>query len=197
MSDEELLPVDDEETDDVPVGDLAQPETEARDVESEADLEELRQKAAERDELHEKWLRATADYMNLQKRLRKEMATAATQGVQRLAEDLLPVLDAFERAIGAAISANDIDQMVEGIRLVQQALSQSLTEHGVEMIEAEGKPFDPTLHEAVMTRPDPSVPDGTVIEEVRKGYRLGDRVIRASQVVVAKNSEDESPDEQE
>ena len=193
MSEEEKLepqPVNDEETDDVPVDDLpgingnAGPEDEM----AQLDIEELKKKAAESDELRAKCLRAKADYDNLRKRSLKEQAQAASRGAGRLTEDLLPVLDDFERTLAAADAAHDFEQLMQGIRLVYQAFGDALAKHGVEPIEAKGEPFDHNLHEAVVAQPAPEVPDGTVIEEIRKGYCLGDRVIRHSQVVVAKNA---------
>jgi len=188
-------PADDEDTDHLPADDLAQQPAGAEDAGEPLSLEALQQRAAERDDLHEKWLRATADYVNLRQRTRKEVAGAASQGLQRLAEDLLPVLDDLERALEAANAAHDFEQFTHGVRLVQQSFRQALEKHGIEPIDAAGQTFDPTRHEAVIARPDPDAPDGTVVEEIRRGYRLGDRIIRASQVIVAKNPQPE-PDDQ-
>jgi molecular chaperone GrpE len=209
MAEEELnsRPPDDEETDDVFAEDLAHAQAEAEATpgagaaEAEAvNVEELKAKAAERDELHDKWLRACADYANLQQRTRKELTAAVTRGVVRLAEDILPVLDDFERALKAAESARDYDQLVQGIRIAEQTLHQVLSKHGIEPIAAKGEAFDPNLHQAVVAQPDPELAEGTVIEEVRRGYRMGDRVIRATQVSVATKPKElarPTPEEQE
>jgi molecular chaperone GrpE len=209
MAEEDLnsRPPDDEETDEVTAEDLARaqaqadaaPEVEAAEPER-LDVEELERKAAERDELHDKWLRACADYANLQQRTRKELTAAVTRGVVRLAEDILPVLDDFERALKAAESARDFDQLIQGVRIAEQALQQALGKHGIEPIAAKGEAFDPSLHQAVVAQPDPELAEGTVIDEIRRGYRMGDRVIRATQVSVATKPKElarPTPEEQE
>ena len=206
---EELTPdiddVSDEETDDLPAEDLAlareahaegqaAPQDEGEDEEQEPEIEELRQKAVERDEYYNKWLRAHADYANLQQRSRREIAESTMRGVQRMVEDFLPVLDDFERALLVADAGHDFEQLMDGVRLAQQGIHNALDKHGVEPILAKGEKFDPNLHEAVAAHPDPDAADGTVIEEIRRGYRIADRVIRPSQVVVARNQQPEESD---
>jgi len=161
------------------------------DEEQEPEIEELRQKAAERDEYYNKWLRAHADYANLQQRSRREIAESTMRGVLRMVEDFLPVLDDFERALHVADAGHDFEQLMDGVRLAQQGIHNALDKYGVEPIVATGRKFDPNLHEAVAAEPDPEAADGTVIKEIRRGYRIADRVIRPSQVVVARNQQPE------
>ena len=218
---EELTPdiddVSDEETDDLPAEDLAlaqeahteaqafslppnqQPgeaalQDEGEDEEQEPEIKELRQKAVERDEYYNKWLRAHADYANLQQRSRREIAESTMHGVRRVVEDFLPVLDDFERALLVADASHDFEQLMDGLRLAQQGINSALGKHGVEPIVAKGRKFDPSLHEAVAAQPDPNAAAGIVIEEIRRGYRIADRVIRPSQVVVARNQQPQEND---
>ncbi len=209
---EELKPdiddVSDEETDDLPAEDLAlareahaegqaAPQDEGEDEgqeEQEPEDEELRQKAVERDEYYNKWLRAHADYANLQQRSRREIAESTMHGVRSMVEDFLPVLDDFERALLVADASHDFEQLMDGVRLAQQGIHNALDKHGIEPIPAKGRKFDPNLHEAVAAQPDPDAADGTVIEEIRRGYRIADRVIRPSQVVVARNQQPQESD---
>jgi molecular chaperone GrpE len=108
-------------------------------------------------------------------------------GIEELVVNLLPVLDNFERAVEAAQSTPKSDALQEGVALIQRQLQDVLTKAGVEPITALGETFDPNLHEAMMQveAPDEMEPN-TVVEELRRGYRLHERVIRPSLVKVAK-----------
>jgi molecular chaperone GrpE len=98
-------------------------------------------------------------------------------------KELLPILDDLERALDAA-EVHDEATVVEGVRLVQRALRSSLEREGLAEIEVDG-PFDPHLHEALLTQPGEGAEPGSVLQVVQKGYRLGDRVLRPARVVVA------------
>lgn len=153
-------------------------------AEIEGDLDELVKVAAQRDEYLALAQRTQADFENYRRRVARESALAQDRGVAKLAKELLPALDNLDRALEAA--AQD-DPLLDGVRLVRSELSAALARVGVESFTPAGEPFDPALHEAMATAPQP--PDGpasgTVVEVYQPGYRLGEQVIRPARVVVA------------
>lgn len=149
------------------------------------DAEVLRQKAAERDEYLDLLQRVRADYANYQKRVQKEIDNGRRFAAQPLVLDLLPAIDNLERAIQTATSGDQAAGLLDGIRLVHQQLIAALARHGVRAIDAAGQPFDPDRHEAMLEQPSPDCPPRTVLQELQKGYRLHDRVIRPTRVVVS------------
>ncbi len=136
--------------------------------------------------LEDALLRAKADYQNLQRRSAIERAEAVGYANADLLRSLLGVLDDFDRAVESASSSENLAAVVDGVRLVQQNLTRSLGEAGLEPIEALHQPFDPEIHEAMLQQPTDEHPPGTVIEQIARGYRLRDRVLRPARVVVAK-----------
>lgn len=138
------------------------------------------------DKLEESLLRAKADFQNLQRRAAAEQADAVRYGNAELMKSLVKVVDDFERSLAAAAKPDNLKAVVEGVRLVYENLSKALSDHGLEPIEALYRPFDPTLHEALLHQPSDEYPPGTVIEQIAKGYRLRDRVVRPAKVVVSK-----------
>jgi molecular chaperone GrpE len=142
---------------------------------------------AERDEYLELARRTKADFENYRKRVDREAARAEARGRARLARDLLSVLDNLERALAAA-EAKDDDaapgHIAEGVRLVHAELAGILANAGVEAYEPEGEPFDPEVHEAMMTKPAPAEEAGKVLEVLAKGYRLNGELLRPARVVV-------------
>jgi molecular chaperone GrpE len=156
----------------------------------EEDLTALVQRLQEQEQIaadnHDKFLRAMAEFENYRKRTKQEIEEARRAGTERLAADLLPVLDNFERALQHTGDEAKDDPVREGILLTQKQLLGTLAKHEIVPIEAVGKPFDPRFHEAIMkAEPDSDQEPGTITEELRKGYLLGDRVLRASLVKVA------------
>ena len=152
--------------------------------------EQLDEVARQRDEYLEQLRRSQAEFVNYQKRSRSQAETDRTYAVVPLANDLLAVLDNFERAIEAARQSGS-EAIITGLDLVYKQLTEALTKHGVVPIEALGQPFDPNVHEALMQQPDADRPEGTVVLELGRGYRLHDRVLRPSRVAVSvKPSED-------
>jgi molecular chaperone GrpE len=137
---------------------------------------------AERDEHIAALQRVAADFDNYRKRVARDQAALVERAHERLVRELLPVLDNMERALAAA-SAHDEASLEEGVRLVHRALREALEREGLVEIEADGK-FDPHVHEALLTQPSDE-PEGTVIDILEKGYRVGDRVLRPARVVVA------------
>jgi molecular chaperone GrpE len=144
-------------------------------------LEEKENEAAKYKEL---WLRALADYDNFKKRTQKEMERIQLYAGEQLIKDIIPVLDNLERAIDSLEDKNSA--IYEGIKLIYNQIKGVLNKYGVEEIEAEGKPFDPQLHEAIMTVETDEYESDTVVEVLRKGYTYHSKVIRPSLVKVAK-----------
>jgi len=134
-------------------------------------------------ELMDRLIRLQADFENYRRRMQREKEEVAQYGTQRLLISLLPVLDNLERALATPPNPGD-ERLRQGVELTVRSFLEVLAREGVTPIEAVGQPFDPHLHEAVMTGDDPEKEDGIVLEEFRKGYMLGDRVIRASMVKV-------------
>ncbi len=150
----------------------------------ERDLEAARGQAAE---YLDGWRRAQADLVNQRRRHERERAEIETQANARLITRLLPVLDDLERALQTVPPEIQDTQWVEGIRLIARKIKQTLEAEGVQEIPAEpGTPFDPNIHEALMHEEAPGFESGQIVGELQKGYKLGDRVLRASKVKVAR-----------
>jgi molecular chaperone GrpE len=152
--------------------------------EVQGDLDALVKKAAQRDEYLALAQRTQADFENFRKRIARDSAAAQERGAIALAKELLPALDNLDRAIDAA--AKD-DPLLQGVRLVRSELGAALARTGIESFSPDGEAFDPTLHEAVATAPQPpdGAESGTVVGVYQAGYRLGENVIRPARVVVA------------
>jgi molecular chaperone GrpE len=126
--------------------------------------------------------RLAAEFENYKKRTAREQASLSTRATERLVKELLPIVDDLERALEAA-EEHEEAKLEEGVRLVHRQLASALEGEGLAEIETEGK-FDPHVHEALLSQPS-EADEGTVIEVLQKGYRLGDRVLRPARVVVA------------
>ena len=149
-------------------------------------LDELRRKAEERDAIFEKLQHTTADFVNYQKRMRKEREALRQFAVQEFVVALVPCLDNFDHAIAAAESSPD-QGFLEGVKLVEQEFVRVLENFGVERMQTKGAKFDPNLHEAVMQEENDAVPHETILGELRAGYTLNGRVVRAAQVKVSRH----------
>ena len=151
-------------------------------------LEELKARAAKADENWERLVRTTADFDNFKKRAARERTEAIQFANASLIQKLLPVLDSFEMALAAAQTTKDEKSasLQAGIVMVQSLLKNVLLESGLEEIDATGKVFDPTQHEAVSQQETADVPEGQVVQQIRKGYKLRERLLRPAGVVVAK-----------
>lgn len=150
----------------------------------------------EKDELFAKLQRVSADYANFQKRVPKQITDSIGYEKERIIKTLLPALDNFEHTLQNAHSAEDIDVLVKGIRIIYDQLLDILKFHNVEQIEALGEKFDPAMHQAMTQQSNPDKEENTVLEEFQKGYSLNGRVIRPSKVIVNKLPEEE-PDSTE
>ena len=142
------------------------------------------------EEANKRVLMAQAELENFRKRTRREQSEQLKYSVMPIVRDLLPVIDNFERAMGAVPGDDANAGMVEGIRMVQKMLMDVLGQHGCQEISAEGVAFDPMQHEAVGQMPSDEVPAGEVLKVLQTGYRLHDRVIRPSQVIVSQGGHD-------
>ncbi|WP_224925905.1 nucleotide exchange factor GrpE [Bacillus pumilus] len=136
------------------------------------------------DEKENKILRVQADFENYKRRARTEVETAQKYRSQHVVSDLLPALDNFERALGIDPDNEQAKSLLEGMQMVYRQLVEALKNEGVEPIEAVGKEFNPNLHQAVMQVEDENFDSNIVVEELQKGYKLKDRVIRPSMVKV-------------
>jgi molecular chaperone GrpE len=131
----------------------------------------------------ESYLRLAADFDNYKKRVAREYLEVTARANERLLNELLPVLDDLERALEAAASHEEA-KLEEGVQLVHRSLASLLERHGLSEIEAEGA-FDPHVHEALLSQPGEDVEPGSVLQVIQKGYRLGDRVLRPTRVIVS------------
>lgn len=131
-------------------------------------------------------LRAQADLENYRKRAAREKEDAIRYANTSLLEKLLPVLDNFELGLEAARTSSDTASIVQGMTMVQKQLQDFLRHNGVEHVPAEGEIFNPSHHEAVAQEHSAEVPEGHVVRQLRRGYRLKDRLLRASSVTVSK-----------
>ena len=156
-------------------------ETEEELVEEAAPAEEPA--AASEAPADDAYLRLAADFDNYRKRVAREQAAASTRANERLLHELLPVLDDLERALEAA-AAHEGEKLEEGVQLVHRSFVSLLGRHGLSEIETNGR-FDPHVHEALLTQPGEGVEEGSVLQVLQKGYRLGDRVLRPARVIVA------------
>ena len=151
-------------------------------------LEELKCRAAKADENWERLLRTTADFDNFKKRAARERQDAIKFANESLIQKIVPVLDNFEMALAAAQSSSTdgSKSLSEGVAMIHSQLRQALAESGLEEISATGQLFDPNLHEAVSQQESSEVAEGHVLQQLRKGYKLRERLIRPATVIVAK-----------
>ena len=128
-----------------------------------------------------------ADFINYQKKIKKELEEAAKLGSERLIIRLLDVMDDLERAIEVAEKTEKNSSLVKGVEMVLKEFQDILKHEGVTGIEATGKPFNPNLHEAVVHVESAELEENTIVEELRKGYLFNEKVIRPSMVKIAKS----------
>ncbi|MDX1616282.1 MAG: nucleotide exchange factor GrpE [Candidatus Promineifilaceae bacterium] len=147
--------------------------------------ERLEQAEAQAAEYLDGWQRARAEFANARKRLERERMEAYQRAAVDYAKKLLPILDDFDRALETVPQSLESDSWLEGLLLVRRKLQSILEDLNVEPIETVGQPFDPNFHEALALRDVDGVESGIVVEEMQRGYRLGDRVIRPALVNVA------------
>jgi molecular chaperone GrpE len=155
------------------------------------DFQNLKAKAAKADENWNQLLRVSADFDNYKKRAARERQDAIKFANESLLEKLVPVLDNFEMALQAANDpkgGGTIDALKTGVNMICSQLRSVTNEAGLEEIDAAGKAFDPNWHEAVSQQETSEVPEGHVLQQLRKGYKLRDRLIRPATVIVARQA---------
>jgi molecular chaperone GrpE len=154
---------------------------ESRPVEEE--VEEIVEEPAAEPAPDDSYLRLAADFDNYRKRVAREHAELTQRANERLLNELLPVLDDLERALEAAAEHEEA-KLEEGVQLVHRALAALLERHGLIEIDTAGA-FDPHVHEALLAQPGEGAEEGSVLQVLQKGYRLGDKVLRPARVIVA------------
>jgi len=147
----------------------------------EAKQAELQAKLDDEENRH---LRLRADFDNMRRRNQLDREAAEKYRAQSLLSDLLPVLDNFERALQVEATSEETASIVKGIEMVYRSLIEAIEKEGLQVIKAEGEPFDPNIHQAVMQEQDSDKETGVVLRELQKGYILKDRVLRPTMVSV-------------
>jgi molecular chaperone GrpE len=179
MSDENTTPEQEPET-------AVTPETETPEVDP---VETL---AEENAELRDKLLRMAAEMENLRKRTEREITDTRAYAIAGFARDMLSATDSLSRALmvmpadARANADGTTKSLIEGIEMTEREMQRLLAKHGVKPIEAEGQKFDPHKHQAMFEVPDPTRPEGTVVQVVQAGFAIGDRVLRPAMVGVAR-----------
>jgi molecular chaperone GrpE len=153
------------------------------------EIAELKEKALKADESWERLLRTTSDFENFKKRAAREKQDAIKFANEGLLEKLIPVIDNFEMALLATETAQasaSTDSLKTGVKMIHSQLKSVLTDAGLQEIDATGQTFDPNLHEAVSQKETTEVAEGKVVQQLRKGYKFRERLVRPATVVVAK-----------
>lgn len=154
---------------------------------SEAEFQQISKKAAERDEFLAMSQRIKADYSNYQKRMQKERESWTECAKEPVLSDILNVLDNFDRAVKCVVPTDTVECLLNGVQLTQKQFHAILDKHGVKPMETAGQKFDPSKHEAIMLVDSDT--DGMVVEEVRRGYTINNRVLRPAQVKVSRKAQ--------
>ena len=158
---------------------------------------------AENADLKDRLLRLAAEMENLRKRMAREIEDTRTYAIAKFARDMLTATDSFNRAMLVLpaetrdTAEGPLKSLIEGIDLTEREMQRLLSVHGVKPIEAEGQKFDPHKHQAMFEVPDPTRPEGTVVQVVQTGYAIGDRVLRPAMVGIAKGGAAPTPPEGE
>jgi len=154
-----------------------------------SDVAQLQAKLAEAEQTRDQNLdlakRTQAEFENYQKRAQRDSTQALRFAQAPLAFDILAALDNLDRAVAAAQQAGETGPLVQGVAMVQSQLLDMFRRHGVTRLDAQGEPFDPNFHQAVMQQPSKEHPAGTVMQVLEHGYRIHDRVLRPARVIVS------------
>ena len=148
-------------------------------------IDEIAALRTELAEANDALLRARADFANFKRRVEEEKVTQREILMEKFLKDFLPIADNFERALSAAAQTNDYEKLVGGVGAVSRQVQAALEKAGVKPMDALYQPFDPNIHQAIGSEPSDEYGEGTVIEELQKGYLLGSRVLRPAMVKVA------------
>lgn len=169
----------------------AEEKAEAEETEEAAEDKAADEEASAEEQESERYMRLMAEFQNFKRRAAKEKTDIHAFANERIVNDLLPVLDNFERALGQEAEASENEELknyAKGMELIFEQLKGALEKAGVKEIEALGEDFDPNVHNAVMTEQTDEYEDGKISKVMQKGYKLNDRVVRPSMVAVNKKS---------
>lgn len=161
---------------------------------SQAKVEDLEKSV---NQLKDQLLRKAAEFENYKKRTENDISATIQYANERLLEELLPVIDDFERSLKMGKGARDFETLFSGVGLIYQKFLKVLEAQGMKPYESIGKPFDTAFHDALLQISKEGVPPHTVVEEVEKGYMLNNKVLRHAKVIVSKDAEEDnstSPD---
>lgn len=150
--------------------------------EAASEIDALRKEAEEN---HERYLRVQADFDNFRRRSRQEKEEFAKYAASKLLEQLVPVVDNFERALASSKETKDFDSLLKGLDMTFRQLDQVLEQEGLKRMEAVGQPFNPEFHQAILQVESDEHEEGIVVEEVQKGYLYKDKVLRPAMVKVS------------
>jgi molecular chaperone GrpE len=158
-------------------------------VPGEEEITALREAAAKAEEYLDLARRAKADFLNYQERVERERSSLVKYAIEDFVRQFLTALDAVRESVRAVENGAEADRLGEGVRLIEKEFLRVLANSGVVPIEAEGKPFDPAFHEAASVVERDDVEPNTIVAEIRRGWMLRDRVLRASLVAIARPPE--------
>ncbi len=171
-------------------------------IPAEAEVDPIEALRSENAELKDRVLRGHAEMENLRKRTERDVADMRSYAIAGFARDMLSATDALSRALmvlpAEARESGDATtkSLIEGIEMAEREMQRLLAKHGVKPIEAEGQKFDPHKHQAMFEVPDPSKPEGTVVQVVQAGFAIGERVLRPAMVGVAKGGPSHAPSDE-
>ncbi|MCE5341227.1 MAG: nucleotide exchange factor GrpE [Planctomycetaceae bacterium] len=166
--------------------------SENKEDKKENQLEKLQ---AEKDEIFERLQRVSAEFVNYQKRSVRQISESVAYEKEHILKSLLPVLDNFEHTLAHIDKIEGAAEVTKGVKIIYDQCVAALKSHGVEPIIAVGEKFDPAFHQALTQRSEPDKEEMTVLEEFRTGYKLGDKILRPSIVIVNKKAAEPANDE--
>ena len=155
-------------------------------------IEQIERLEKENQDLSDRLLRTMAEFDNYRKRVAREKDDLLKYGAEKMALDILPVADNFERALEQAKTAADAAAVVEGVQMIFKQFLATLEKFNIKPFESVGQPFDPEKHEAMAQQDDPQFAENTVMGELQKGYFLNDKLLRPARVVVSRGPDDSS-----
>lgn len=151
--------------------------------------EEIKKLQAEAEKYKNDYLYLRAEFENYKRNAIKERSDLLKYGGERMARDLVGVVDNFERALAVEVKAESLDNYIKGVQMTAQELKGLLEKHGIREVPSEKLPFDPNVHEALGTEPTTSVPDGHVVRVFEKPYKFHDKLLRPGRVIIARAPE--------
>lgn len=155
--------------------------------------QKLEKAEQEREEIHDRYLRTLAEFENFKKRVAKEKAGLIAYGIEKLALELLPVIDNFERAFEQAKQAEHVQPVVGGVAMILKQFEEVLKKFNIKPFNAVGEHFDPEKHEAMAQQEQPDIEENTVVQEFQRGYLINDKLLRPARVIVSKKPSQENP----